>query len=105
MNSLNEHTDNDATFYFRVHGDSMIGAGIHDGDLLVADRYETAGHNKIVIVTLDGKQDVKRLIRRNEKVFLAPEHPAYSAIDITNEHHVHVLGVVKYTIRELLRDC
>lgn len=63
---LHEHLvrNRASTFFLRAHGESMIGAGIHDGDLLVVDRSEATGHNKIVITALDGELTVKRLIRR-----------------------------------------
>ena len=100
---LHEHLvrNRASTFFLRAHGDSMTGAGIHDGDLLIVDRAEAAGHNKIVIASLDGELTVKRLIRRNGRVLLAPENPEYSGIDITEHEHVHVWGVVTYAIHKL----
>ena len=52
-----------ATFFLRAQGDSMTGAGIHDGDLLIVDRSIEAAHDKIVIAALDGELTVKRLQR------------------------------------------
>jgi len=100
---LHEHLvrNRAATFFLRAHGDSMTGAGIHDGDLLIVDRSEAAGHNKVVIAALDGELTVKRLIRRSGRVLLAPENPEYSEIDITEHEHVHVWGVVTYAIHKL----
>ena len=100
---LHEHLvrNRAATFFLRAHGDSMTGAGIHDGDLLIVDRSEAAGHNKVVIAALDGELTVKRLIRRNGRVLLTPENPEYSEIDITEHEHVHVWGVVTYAIHKL----
>ena len=89
-----------ATFFLRAHGDSMTGAGIHDGDLLIVDRAEAAGHNKVVIAALDGELTVKRLLRRNDRV-LAPENPDYAEIDITEHEHVHIWGTVTYAIHKL----
>ena len=53
---LNEHLvlHPEATFFLRVKGDSMIGAGIHDGDLLVVDRSLEPNHGRVVIAVLDG---------------------------------------------------
>ena len=100
---LHEHLvrNRASTFFLRAHGDSMTGAGIHDGDLLVVDRSEAAGHNKVVIAALDGELTVKRLLRRNGRVLLAPENPDYPEIDITEHEHVHVWGVVTYAIHKL----
>ena len=72
-----------ATFFLRAQGDSMTGAGIHDGDLLIVDRSIEAAHDKIVIAALDGELTVKRLQRTKGKVFLAPENPDYPVFDIT----------------------
>ncbi|MBU6323002.1 MAG: translesion error-prone DNA polymerase V autoproteolytic subunit, partial [Burkholderiales bacterium] len=57
---LNEHLvlHPEATFFLRVKGDSMIGAGIHDGDLLVVDRSLEPSHGRVVIAALDGELTV-----------------------------------------------
>ena len=100
---LHEHLvrNRASTFFLRAHGDSMTGAGIHDGDLLVVDRAEASAHNKVVIAAIDGELTVKRLLRRNGRVLLAPENPDYDEIDITEHEHVHVWGVVTYAIHKL----
>ena len=90
-----------ATFFLRAHGESMLNAGIHDGDLLVVDRAIDAEHNKVVIAALDGELTVKRLVRRNGKVLLVPENPDYPEFDVTNREHVHIWGVVTYAIHAL----
>ena len=79
----------------------MLNAGIHDGDLLVADRAVEAEHNKVVIAALDGELMAKRLVRRNGSVFLVPENPDYPEFDITNREHVHIWGVVTYAVHKL----
>jgi len=63
-----------ATFMVRVSGDSMIGVGIHDGDILVVDRSETAAHGKIVVAALDGEMTVKRLHLKGGRCRLVPEY-------------------------------
>ncbi len=90
-----------ATFFLRAQGDSMLGAGIYDGDLLIVDRSLEASHNKIVIAALDGELTVKRLVRCKNKVFLMPENEQYQEIDITEREHVHIWGVVSYAIHKL----
>lgn len=90
-----------ATFFLRAHGESMINAGIHDGDLLIVDRSEAAAHNRVIIAALDGELTVKRLVRRGDRVLLAPENPDYPEIDITEHEYVHVWGVVTYVIHKL----
>ena len=100
---LHEHLvrHKSATFFLRASGQSMINAGIHDGDLLVIDRIIPASHNKVVIAALDGELTVKRLVRRNGRVLLVPENPDYPEIDITEHEYVHIWGVVTYVIHKL----
>lgn len=93
--------NNAATFFLKAHGESMLGAGIYDGDLLVVDRSVEAGHNKIVIAAIDGELTVKRLLRRQNKVVLAPENPDYPEFDITHKEHVHIWGVVTFAIHKV----
>ena len=90
-----------STFFLHASGDSMIGAGIYDGDLLIVDRAIAAEHNKIVIAALDGELTVKRLVRHDGKAYLAPENPDYPKFDITDREHVHVWGVVTSTVHRL----
>ena len=90
-----------ATFFVRASGDSMLGVGIHDGDLLVVDRSLEAAHNRIVIAALDGELLVKRLVRRGGRAYLAPANPEYPEIDITNREYVHIWGVVSYVLHKL----
>lgn len=90
-----------ATFFLRAHGESMLGAGIHDGDLLVVDRSVEAVHRKVVIAALDGELTVKRLLRHEGRVLLAPENPQFAPIDITENECVHIWGVVTYVVHKL----
>lgn len=103
--SLNLHTylvrNEAATFFVRAHGESMINAGIHNNDLLVVDRSLPAEHNRIVIAALDGELTVKRLVRRDGKVFLAAANPDYPDFDITHSEYIHIWGVVRYAIHKL----
>lgn len=90
-----------ATFFLRAAGDSMLGAGIHDGDLLVVDRSLDATHNRIVIAALDGELLVKRLVRRGNRAWLEPANPEFPSIEITAREYVHIWGVVTYTLHKL----
>ena len=90
-----------ATFFLRASGDSMTGAGIFDGDILVVDRSVPADHKRIVIAAIDGELTVKRLLRQNGSVYLAPENPDYPKFDITNREYVHIWGVVTFALHRL----
>lgn len=90
-----------STYFLRATGLSMIGAGIHDGDLLVVDRSLPAEHNRIVIAAVEGELTVKRLKRRKDGVFLVPENPDYPEIEITHCEYVHIWGVVAYVIHKV----
>lgn len=92
-----------ATFFVRVAGESMTGAGIYRGDLLVVDRSIEARDRHIVIARLDGEYTVKRLRFWREGVYLAAENPDYPPIDVTGSRtEFEVWGVVTSVIRSLL---
>ena len=90
-----------ATFMLRVEGDSMIGAGIHDGDLLIVDRSITATHGSIVIAVVDGGLTVKRLNRSGGRVRLMPENPQYSAIEILEDEELMIWGCVRHVVHSV----
>ncbi|MBD5417568.1 MAG: translesion error-prone DNA polymerase V autoproteolytic subunit [Desulfovibrio sp.] len=90
-----------ATFFLRAAGDSMLGVGIHDGDLLVVDRSLEASHNRVVIAALDGELLVKKLCRRDGRVLLQPANPDYPEFDITEREYAHIWGVVSHVIHRL----
>lgn len=87
-----------ATFFVTASGDSMIGAGIASGDMLVVDRSLEAVHGKIVIAAINGELTVKRLARVGSAVQLMPENPDYPPIDITGEEDLVIWGVVTHVI-------
>jgi DNA polymerase V len=88
-----------ATFFARVEGDSMIGAGIYEGDLLVVDRSRTAGHNDIVIAAVDNEFTVKRLDTR-DGIRLVAENPDYAPICLSGEREMLIWGVVTGLVRK-----
>ena len=90
-----------ATFMVRVSGDSMTGAGISDGDVLVVDRSEQPAHGKIVVAVLDGELTVKRLVMKGGRTQLAPENPRYQPITVAEGQDLHVWGVVSGVVRKL----
>lgn len=93
---LNRHLINDpaATFIVRVSGDSMIGAGIFDGDEIIVDRSLEPHDGNVVIAVVDGELTVKRLRFEHGRVRLAPENPAYADIVLEELSELTVWGVV-----------
>lgn len=87
-----------ATYFVRAIGDSMNGAGIGSGDLLVVDSARSAQHGDIVIAAVDGEFTVKRLQTR-PSVMLVPENPAYSPIVVGGEEELNVFGVVTHILK------
>ena len=91
----------EATFYARVSGDSMQGAGLENGDLLIIDRSIEPSNNKIVVCFVDGEFTVKRIKIESKKVYLIPENKKYSPIEINEENELIVWGIVTYVIKKL----
>jgi DNA polymerase V len=92
----------DATFFVRAKGNSMVGAGIFDGDLLVVDRSLTPSSGDIVIAVLDAELTVKRFIQRDELVILKPENPDFKEIILHEGQELQVWGVVTSTIKKFI---
>ncbi|MBK5962935.1 peptidase S24/S26A/S26B [Thiocystis minor] len=98
---LNEHLVQHpaATFFVRVQGDSMIGAGIHHGDLLVVDRALEAKSGSIVVAVVDGELTVKRLKVAGARVWLMAENPAFPPLELRDGQALHLWGVVAHAVR------
>jgi len=98
---LNEHLVRHpaATFFVRVQGDSMIGAGIHHGDLLVIDRALEPRSGSIVVAVVDGELTVKRLHLEDGRVALVAENPAYPPLVLSEGQTLHIWGVVAHAVR------
>lgn len=91
----------EATFYARVSGESMQGAGLDDGDLLVIDRSMEPKNGKIAVCCIDGEFTVKRLKVVEDGVFLIPENPKYQPIKVTEENELIVWGIVTYVVKKV----
>ncbi|WP_121514246.1 translesion error-prone DNA polymerase V autoproteolytic subunit [Brenneria goodwinii] len=87
-----------ATYFVRVSGDSMIGAGIGDGDLLVVDRSLTAEHGDIVVAAVAGEFTVKEL-RTRPVLQLIPHNANYAPIVFQAEEELQIFGVVTFTLK------
>lgn len=90
-----------ATFMLRVEGESMIGAGIHDGDLLIVDRSVTARHGSVVIAGVHGELTVKRLRQDQTGTWLMPENPEYRPIPVGEDSDFLIWGCVTNVIHNL----
>ncbi|NGX49238.1 MAG: LexA repressor [Candidatus Anoxychlamydiales bacterium] len=91
-----------ASFFVKVKGDSMIGAQISEGDILVVDRSIEPIDKKIIIANFLGEFNVKRLRIIDKEVYLYSENPKYSPIKITKEMDFEVFGVVTYVIHKTI---
>lgn len=100
---LNEHLmpRKEATFLVTVSGDSMIGVGIHNGDILVVDRSLTPANGKVVIAVLDGQFTVKTLEKKRGKIRLMPANPEFEPIEMKDEQELQIWGVVTNVIHSL----
>lgn len=90
-----------ATFFVRVSGQSMIGAGIHDNDILVVDRSLTPVDGKVIIAAVNGELTVKRLSLKEGKIWLLAENVGYPPIPITESTEFKVWGVVTSVIHSV----
>ena len=98
LNELIRHPSD--TFLVKVEGDSMIDAGIHEGDILVVDRALEPDSNKVVVASLDGELTVKRLKIKGTSVFLYPDNPKYDPIEIRPLADFRIMGVVIFVIHK-----
>jgi len=89
-----------ATFFVRVDGDSMLGAGIQHNDILVVDRSRQAVSGDVVIAVLDGELTVKRLFQDTNCARLVAENPAYPSIEISHDNGCEIWGVVTSVVHQ-----
>ena len=90
----------EATFFVRAQGESMLGAGIHSGDILVVDKSLIAKSGKIVIAVVDGEFTVKRLNKYKGKITLKAENPEFDDIVISDGSELIIWGVVTSVIHQ-----
>lgn len=100
---LNQHLVKDpkSSFIVRAIGQSMINAGIFDGDMLIVDRTIPALNGKIVVAAIDGELTVKRIQRKDSKLLFLPENDDFSPIDATHSQSVVIWGVVTNVIHQV----
>ncbi len=90
-----------ATFFVRVRGESMIEAGIHDGDILIVDSSIEAIDGKIVIVSVDGDLTVKTLRINGSEVYLEAQNKQFLPLKIEPYMEFQIIGVVTSVIHRL----
>lgn len=99
---LNEHLikNRSTTFFVRVSGFSMQGAGIYEDDILIVDRSLEVKNKDVIVAHLDGEFTVKRYLKKGGKHFLKPEHPDYPLIELDTNETFQVWGVVTNVIHK-----
>lgn len=90
-----------ATFFLKVEGCSMVGAGIYEGDIIVVDRSLEPSHRDIVLAIVDGRHTIKRLIQKKGEVRLQAENPDIPDIVLKEGMELMVVGVVTNSIHPL----
>ena len=88
----------DACFLLKVSGDSMTGAGILPGDLVIVDRGQTGKSGDIVIAEVDGEWTMKYLKKSGDSVYLVPANPSYKPVK--PKHELKIAGVVTAVVRK-----
>ena len=91
-----------ATFFVKVSGDSMTGAGIYDKDILIVDRSLTAKHGDFVVASINREFTVKELCLR-PSIQLIPHNPAFETIVIKDTDEFELFGVVTNIVRNIIR--
>lgn len=84
----------------KIQGDSMQGAGIYDGDLVIVDRSQEAVHGEIVIAALNGDPICKRLHRQGREIILLSENKSYPSRYVLEQDELQIWGVVRYSVRD-----
>lgn len=88
-----------ATFFMKVSGNSMINAGIFDGDVVIVDKSINAQNGMIIIAVADGEMLIRRYQKTSNKIMLVPEAPKMSAVDVAEYSDFNIWGVVIHVIR------
>ncbi|RYF63722.1 MAG: translesion error-prone DNA polymerase V autoproteolytic subunit [Comamonadaceae bacterium] len=92
-----------ATFYWQVSGQSMVEAGIGDGDLLVVNRAITPVHRHIVVAQVDGDFTVKYLYKRSGRIKLTTANPTFPEITFKEGQQLIICGVVTAAIKRFVK--
>lgn len=91
----------DATFYARVKGDSMIDAGLNDGDLIIIDKSIDPQNNKIAVCFIDGEFTVKRIKIEKDCIWLVAANEKYKPIKVTKDNEFLIWGIVTTILKSV----
>jgi len=91
-----------STFYIYVKGDSMINAGIFDGDLMIVDRSLEVKSNSIVVAVINGEFTVKKIKKDSGNIYLIPDNKNYKPILLEDSMDFQIWGIVTHTIHHFL---
>ncbi|OJU39574.1 MAG: peptidase S24 [Bacteroidales bacterium 45-6] len=89
-----------STFYGRVRGDSMQGAGVYDGDILIIDKSLEPQNGDMAVCFVDGEFTIKHIRIEKEVVWLIPANDHYKPIKVTEENDFLIWGIVTYSIKK-----
>lgn len=92
-----------STFYARVKGNSMVDAGISDGDILVIDKSLEPKNGATAVCFLDGEFTLKIIRIESDGIYLEPANPAFKRIKVTPENHFCIWGIVTYSVKKHLK--
>lgn len=90
-----------ATFCARVIGNSMVDAGINEGDLLIIDRSLTPHDGSIAVCFIDGDFTVKRINIRDDGVYLTPANATFPELKVPEESSFQIWGVVSHIVKKV----
>jgi len=93
-----------STFYARVKGNSMIDAGINDGDLLVIDKSLEPRDGDMAICFIDGEFTLKFIRIEVDAIYLVPANSEFKPLKVTEENHFYIWGIVTYSIKQHKRS-
>lgn len=89
-----------ATFYGRVKGDSMIDAGINDGDVLIIDKSLDPRDGDMAVCFVDGEFTIKYIRIEEKAIWLVPANEQYPPIKVTEENDFMIWGIVTFSIKK-----
>ena len=92
----------DATYFARVNGNSMIDAGINDGDLLIIDKSIEPSNGKAAVCFIDGEFTIKWLNITKDVIWLTPANKNFKPIKVTKDNDFMIYGIITYIIKKPL---